>query len=128
MSTSQALEYCLIVVAEEETTLRQAMARHLQDGGFDVAEAGTTDEALKLLENNPGVRGLVTDAHVPGRYDGFELAELARRRWPAIAVVITSGHSDATSGPIPDGSEFIAKPYLVSRLVPVLNELIGRPA
>jgi DNA-binding NtrC family response regulator len=49
-----------------------------------------------------------------------------RKRWPDLAVVMVSGHSDATSGPIPEAGEFIAKPYLPTHLVPTLNRLIGR--
>jgi hypothetical protein len=60
----------------------------------------------------------VTDAHVTGTIDGFELARLVRERWPAIAVVMMSGHSDASSGPVPEGADFIAKPYLFEHLAP----------
>ena len=55
--------------------------------------------------------------------DGFELAEVARSRWPHIAVVMMSGHSDASSGPVPTGAEFISKPYLLSHLVPTLRRM-----
>jgi hypothetical protein len=34
-----------------------------------------------------------------------------------------SGHSDATSGPIPEGAEFIGKPYLLSQLAPTLRRM-----
>jgi len=51
------------------------------------------------------------------------LAEVARSRWPHIAVVMMSGHSDASSGPVPTGAEFISKPYLLSHLVPTLRRM-----
>ena len=116
----------VIVLVDEEPTIRQAVADHLRRTSFQVVEAADSDEALKLLEMTPSAQGLVVDAHVPGRMDGFELAGMARKRWPDLAVVMVSGHSDATSGPIPDGGEFIAKPYLSTYLVPTLNRLIGR--
>jgi len=116
----------VIVLVEEEADERTAIARLLQEGGFAVAEATDTDEAMVLLEKRADLQGLVTDAHVPGRIDGFELAEEARRRWPGLAVVMMSGHSDATSGPVPEGGEFVSKPYLTSLLVPTLNRMIGR--
>jgi CheY-like chemotaxis protein len=126
MSSSQSRECPVVIVVEEETTVRQATARHLQDAGFEVIEAGGSDDAMTVLEQRSDVQGLVTDAHVPGKLDGFELAGLVRKRWPAIAVVMMSGHSDPSAGPIPEGGEFVAKPYLFSRLVPVLNRLLGR--
>jgi hypothetical protein len=69
----------------------------------------------------------VTDAHVPGAIDGFELARVIRERWPEIGVVLTSGHSDPSSGPVPDGAAFVAKPYLFEHLGPTLARLAGRP-
>ena len=76
-----------------------------------------------MLEERPDVRALVTDAHVPGCMDGFELAEVARTRWPHLGVVMMSGRSDATSGPVPKGAEFISKPYLRSHLAPTLRRM-----
>ena len=116
----------VIVLVDEEPTIRQATVSHLLQASFEVVEATDSDEALKLLEKLSVVHALVTDAHVPGRIDGFELAALARRRWPDLAVVMMSGHSDATSGPVPEGGEFVAKPYLSTHLVPTLNRLLGR--
>jgi len=116
----------LIILVDEEPTIRQATARHLREASFDVVEAADSDEALKHLERSSTVHGLVTDAHLPGRIDGHELAGLARDRWPDLAVVMMSGHSDATSGPVPSGAEFVAKPYVTTHLVPTLNRLLGR--
>jgi len=116
----------LILLVEEEATERVAIARHLQDAGFAVLEAADSDAAMAFLKERSDLGGLVTDAHVPGQIDGFELARLVRERWPDIAVVMTSGHSDHTSGPVPEGSEFVAKPYLLSQLAPALERLIGR--
>jgi hypothetical protein len=50
-----------------------------------VFQAGDTDGALALLEARTDVQGFVTDAHVTGTIDGYELARLVRERWPAIA-------------------------------------------
>nr|WP_281432969.1 response regulator [Microvirga terrestris] len=113
-------------MVDEERTIRQATARHLREAAFKVVEAAASDEALKHLESSSTVHGLVTDAHLPGRINGHELASLARKRWPDLAVVMMSGHSDATSGPVPPGGEFVAKPYVTTHLVPVLNRLLGR--
>jgi DNA-binding response OmpR family regulator len=116
----------VILLVEEEPSIRQALVRHLHEAGFEVLEATDSDAALAQLQNRPAVHALLTDAHVPGKIDGFELAEQARRRWPDLAVVMMSGHSDASSGPVPAGAEFVAKPYLTTHLVPALNRLLGR--
>ncbi len=118
----------VIVLVDEEPTIRQAVVRLLQEASFEVVEAADSDGAQRLLEQAPNVHALVIDAHLPGKIDGFELAGLARKRWPNLAVVMMSGHSDATSGPVPPGGEFVAKPYLTTHLVPTLTRLLGRDA
>jgi DNA-binding response OmpR family regulator len=126
MASSEQHGKPMIVLVEDEPSEREPIARHLQEHGFSVEVVDDSDAALALLKKRSDIRGLVTDAHVPGKIDGFELAALVRERWPELAVVMMSGHSDESSGPIPDGGDFVSKPYLFSHLVPALNRLMGR--
>jgi two-component system, response regulator PdtaR len=126
MASSEQHGKPMIVLVEDEPSEREPIARHLQEHGFSVEVVDNSDAALALLKKRTDIRGLVTDAHVPGKIDGFELAALVRERWPDLAVVMMSGHSDESSGPIPDGGDFVSKPYLFSHLVPALNRLMGR--
>jgi DNA-binding response OmpR family regulator len=126
MASSEQHGKPMIVLVEDEPSEREPIARHLQEHGFSVEVVDDSDAALALLKKRSDIRGLVTDAHVPGKIDGFELAALVRERWPDLAVVMMSGHSDESSGPIPDGGDFVSKPYLFSHLVPALNRLMGR--
>ncbi|GJD66072.1 response regulator [Methylobacterium frigidaeris] len=112
-----------VILVEEEADEREAIAALLIEAGFKVAQAATTDEGLALLTTHKAAAALVTDAHVPGSIDGWELAQEARQRWPEMAVILTSGHSDATSGPLPDGAEFVLKPDIVGTLAPMLRRL-----
>ena len=125
MPSSEQRKDPMIVLVEEEPSEREPIARHLREHGFAVEAVDDSDRALALLEKRSDIAGLVTDAHVPGKIDGFELAALARKRWPELAVVMISGHSDASSGPVPEGGDFVSKPYLFSHLVPALNRLMG---
>jgi DNA-binding response OmpR family regulator len=126
MASSEQHGKPMIVLVEDEPSEREPIARHLQEHGFSVEVVDDSDAALALLKKRSDIRGLVTDAHVPGKIDGLELAALVRERWPDLAVVMMSGHSDESSGPIPDGGDFVSKPYLFSHLVPALNRLMGR--
>ena len=126
MASSEQRSKPMIVLVEDEPSEREPISRHLQEHGFAVEVVDNSDAALALLKKRSDIGGLVTDAHVPGKIDGFELAALVRERWPEIAVVMMSGHSDDSSGPIPEGGDFVSKPYLFSHLVPALNRLMGR--
>ena len=125
MTSSGSAQRPVILVVEEEAAERVAIAEHLGEAGFDVVEAEDTDEALAVLERRSDVRGLVTDAHLPGRLEGSELARVVRDRFPSVTVVLMSGHSDLRDDEMPGGVEFISKPYLFDRLAPTLRRLIG---
>ena len=115
----------VILLVEEDTRQRKDILAYLNEE-FRVFEAGETNGALALLEARGDVQGLVTDAHVTGTIDGHELARVVRERWPDIAVVMIAGHSDASSGPVPDGAAFISKPYLLEHVAPTLRRMIGK--
>ena len=123
--TPQPSSRPVVILTEEDTRQRRDIARHLVEAGFTVVEAGDSDQALTRLKAQPDARGLVTDAHVPGSIDGYELARVVRERHPDLAVVLISGHSDASSGPVPEGGAFVAKPYLLEHLVPTLRRMMG---
>ncbi len=125
MSSSDPANRPVILLVEEDSRQRKDIMVYLSEDEFRVFQAGDTDGALALLEARTDVRGFVTDAHVSGTIDGYELARVVRERWPAIAVVMMSGHSDASSGPVLDGAEFIAKPYILEHLAPTLRRMIS---
>jgi DNA-binding NtrC family response regulator len=114
----------LIVLLEEEAHERLALVQHLTGAGFSVLEAETSDQAVSLLKRTADVKGFVSDAHVPGRIDGFALVDRVRHERPDLAVVLMSGHSDDTSGPVPEGVEFINKPNVLEYLAATLHRMI----
>jgi CheY-like chemotaxis protein len=115
----------IIILVEEEQDQRRVITGLLDAAGFAVRATETTDEALRLLEATPDAAGLVTDAHVPGGIDGWELAQRARARRPGLAVILMSGHSDPSSGPLPEGAAFVLKPNVPASLATTLREMIG---
>lgn len=104
-------------------------AELLRDQGFEVIEARDGDEASKLLDELDGVDVLFTDVRMPGIRDGVDVAVHARRRHPAIPVLVASGYAaqvtsrlDALQPP----AVFISKPYDSEKIVAALNRLIGK--
>jgi DNA-binding NtrC family response regulator len=124
MLSSDLANRSVILLVEEDSRQRKDIMGYLSEEEFRVFQASDTDGALALLEARTDVQGFVTDAHVTGTIDGYELARLVRERWPAIAVVMMSGYSDAASGPVPEGADFIAKPYLFEHLASTLHRMI----
>lgn len=126
MSAQNQHQQPVILLVEEETPVRGVVAEYLQRAGFTVVEAESSDEAAALIDKRRDLAGLVTDARLPGKLDAQDLARRLRDRRPGAAVVMTSGHSDALSGPVPDGVEFINKPNLLEHLAPTLSRLLAQ--
>jgi CheY-like chemotaxis protein len=83
----------------------------ISEAGFDVVEAGNSDEAISILEDRPDIHIVFTDIHMPGSMDGLKLARFVRDRWLPIKLVATSGRLALTEGDLPEGGLFISKPY-----------------
>jgi hypothetical protein len=56
----------------------------------ECADAATAE--LVLASTGPDLRALVTDVELGGEVSGAELAQYAKRRFPALNVVMVSGH------------------------------------
>jgi CheY-like chemotaxis protein len=83
-----------ILVVEDEVYVRAYTVSQLSKLGYRPVEAGTADEAMKLLDNEPDVALLFTDVVLPGDRNGLELARAARALKPDLPVVLTTGYSE----------------------------------
>jgi CheY-like chemotaxis protein len=97
--------------------------------GYVVTEADSGDAALALLEARPGAFDLVfTDLVMPGQTDGLALAGIVRTRWPAVAILLTSGFAgepdDADDLDASD-FEFLRKPYRKPALAAALRHALS---
>jgi CheY-like chemotaxis protein len=108
-------------VAEDEALVRELIVCELDDAGFLVLEAGSADEAIDILEQRT-VHLLFTDIRMPGQMDGWDLAEEARRRDPAIKVIYTTGYSVERTRPVPS-SLHIRKPYRAIEVIQAIEKL-----
>ena len=66
---------------------------------------------------------MVTDVHMPGELDGFELAKVICRRWPHIGVVLVSGRLRPSQDELPDESRFLPKPVSPEILTSTVQEV-----
>lgn len=100
-----------VLVVEDEALVRFDIADYLAENGFEVHEAASADQALKILEAVPEIRLLFTDIDMPGSMDGLKLSAAVRDRWPPVRIIVTSGNRIAATADLPPGSLFFAKPY-----------------
>ena len=119
---SPAAAAATVLVVEDDFLVRLCAADALSEAGFNVLQADNGPAALRILEDRP-VDVVFTDINMPGAFDGAGLARRIRDRWPATAVVVTSGRGR------PDGglgdARFLPKPYMPDSLSRVIEEVLG---
>lgn len=101
----------LVLIVDDEPIIRMDLADMVGDAGFEVLEAKDADEAIRLLETHAAIRILVTDIEMPGSMDGLKLAASVRRRWPPVAIIVTSGRVRPAADALPSAAVFLGKPY-----------------
>ena len=114
----------VVLVVEDDVLTRFTVADELRTSGFKVLEASTGADAISILETVP-VDLVFTDIYIPGRLGGLDVAEAARGLRPAPHIILTSGRLRPDDIPnVRELGPFIAKPYLLSRVVDVVRRML----
>jgi PAS domain S-box-containing protein len=98
LAEARALGTALLV--DDEELVRMSTADMLSDLGYEVREAASAEEALRLLRSGLNPTLLVTDHLMPGM-NGTDLARAVRSERPHIQVLVVSGYAE-TDGIAPD--------------------------
>jgi PAS domain S-box-containing protein len=115
----------LILVVEDEESVRRTVARGLAEAGYRVIEAENGPQAIDLAGRAPDrIALLLTDVVMPGM-SGRELAAVVGELAPGIAVLFISGYTDSEivrRGLLAPGAAFLPKPFTVNALVRAVRE------
>lgn len=83
----------IALLIDDEELVRMSTADMLADLGYDVVEAGSAEEALRLIHGGLEPAVLVSDHLMPGM-SGAQLAREMRRLRPGLPVLIVSGYAE----------------------------------
>jgi signal transduction histidine kinase/ActR/RegA family two-component response regulator len=118
----------LVMVVEDEPSLRSLFARMIKSLGYRVNVAANGDEALAAVEKEgltPDV--LITDVVMPGM-SGRELVDHLGRIQPGLKVLYTSGYTDNAivhHGVLDSQTPFLQKPFSTGDLAAKIHELLS---
>jgi two-component system NtrC family sensor kinase len=114
----------VILVVEDEPSVRSLVKSICLRSGYSVIEATTGDEALEIFQRaGEQVDLVLTDMVMPGATSGKELADRLRAQKPGLKVIFTSGYSrEADKDFLSEGVNFLHKPYHP----PTLRDMIHR--
>ncbi len=113
---------CCALLVDDEELVRMSTADMLADLGYDVIEANSAEQALRLLDEGAAPDFLITDFLMSG-LSGAELVLEVRARKPGLPILIVSGYAEA-EGIAPDLPR-LSKPFRNAELAQSLTNLLA---
>ncbi|MET1110477.1 MAG: PAS domain S-box protein [Allosphingosinicella sp.] len=108
------------LLVDDEELVRESTAGMLEDLGYEVVQAASAEEALRLIGGGLRPDVLMTDHLMPGM-NGTDLAGIVRANLPGTPVLIVSGYAES-EGLAPHFPRLV-KPFRNSDLAASLAEL-----
>lgn len=115
----------IVLIVEDEWLVRMDMAMTFRNDGWQVLEASSGEEALKILSAPLDVNLLLTDIRLDGALTGWDLAEAFRNRHPDIPVIYASANPPETDRQVAR-SEFVHKPVFMFDILAASERLLPR--
>ena len=115
-----------ILLAEDDTSMREYLQRALQRVGYEVSAVGCGTEAMPLLESEH-FDLLLTDIVMPGM-DGIELAKRAADMDGALKIMFITGFAAVALHPssqAPKQAKVLSKPFHLREIVQEVDRMIA---
>jgi PAS domain S-box-containing protein len=122
-SKRDVLKGATVLLVEDDELIRATTAEMLSEVGCQTKEAGTAEEALKILDDGP-VDVLLTDVGLP-RISGLQLARDASSRRADLRLVFATGDSGVQSEAAHLGAVLLVKPYDKGALRQALEDALN---
>jgi PAS domain S-box-containing protein len=118
-----------VLLVEDNEDIGNLATEQLCDLGYRASWARSAEDALgRLAADGFAFDVVFSDIVMPGM-NGIELANTVRERYPHLAIVLTTGYSDALAESARSGFALIRKPYSIEALARTLPAVIeGRSA
>src|ERR1700740_3620515 len=111
----------VVLIVEDDELVRAAIVVELEEAGFEVLTAESGDEASFMLPKMQRIDLLLTDIRMPGRINGWVLADMARCRRPDLPVIYASAYSPQEAREV-EGALFISKPYRLGDILAAIDK------
>lgn len=113
-----------ILMAEDETDVRETTAEYLRSLGYTVLEAKNGDEAFDIFKKTKQIDLVFTDVVMPGKRSGRDLVEEVLKLNPDMKILFASGYPDKAKSNGHNLSPLIIKPYKLIELAITLRRLL----
>ena len=117
----------VVLVVEDEFSLRWPASEYLRDSGYRVVEAASVDEAVMVFASHTRVDVVFSDINLQGDRNGIALSKWLHEHHPDVPMLMTSGHEPAVHS-VSKGAKrlFIAKPYVLADVDQLIKSVLPR--
>ena len=114
-----------VLVVEDNPSVRQSVVRQVVALGYEVIEASSAAEAIRILEQRADIAILFSDVVMSGGMSGLGLATQVDERWPDLHVLLTSGYPEMVLNGRSDVTfNILSKPYRQADLARRFHDLL----
>ena len=117
-----------VLILEDEVNIRSFVVINLKRAGYDAIEAGTGQEALDKLRDNPDVGVAILDIMLPD-IDGFEVCRRIRANNKQIGIIMLTARTqemDKVTGLMTGADDYVTKPFSPAELTARVDALYRR--
>ena len=117
-----------VLVLEDEENIRSFVVINLKRAGYETIEAGTGEDALALIKEDPGIKVALLDIMLPG-IDGFEVCRRIRAMDSKIGVIMLTARTqemDKVTGLMTGADDYVTKPFSPAELTARVDALFRR--
>ena len=118
-----------VLILEDEVNIRSFVVINLKRAGYDTIEAGTGQEALDAINDNPDVGVAILDIMVPGDMDGFEVCRRIRATNKQMGIIMLTARTqemDKVTGLMTGADDYVTKPFSPAELTARIDALYRR--
>lgn len=119
-----------ILVVEDEAAIREMLIFTLEEEGYQVLQAATTEKALSMMSEDVGVDLIVLDWMLPGA-SGLDFAHRIKKQdrfadLPIIMLTARGGEDDRVKGLDSGVDDYVVKPFSAKELLARIRALLRR--
>ncbi|ASD62820.1 sigma-54-dependent transcriptional regulator [Bdellovibrio bacteriovorus] len=116
-----------ILIIDDEAPIRDVLSASLRDEGYQVSLAHDGETGIQAIRDvQPDI--VFLDIWMPGKYDGIEVLNLARKEFPHVEFVMISGHGTietAVKATKLGAWDFIEKPLSMDKILIVISNILS---
>ena len=117
-----------VLILEDEVNIRSFVVINLKRAGYNAIEAGTGQEAVDRLKENPDIGVAILDIMLPD-IDGFEVCRRIRANNKQIGIIMLTARTqemDKVTGLMTGADDYVTKPFSPAELTARIDALYRR--